>query len=146
MTKNKRPMGKNGIRQWSYKRQLARFKGTYDYSKTFNGKGKDYLKKNKGRYDLIFTKMYNDITEKDIELKEKYAIDIISRYTGINKKYLRLHQYNDKVNITNNNYNYYVKQGKIIRGKMSIRVQYTFSSMYLIFVYSEKRHISNRKY
>ncbi|QYC50845.1 hypothetical protein [Mammaliicoccus phage vB_MscM-PMS3] len=146
MTKNRKPLSRNSVGQWSYKRQLARYKGTYDYSKTYNGKGKDYLKKQSGRYDFIFSKMYHNVSDKDIELKEKYAIDLVSRYTGINKKYLRLTLYNDNIDITTSTYNYYVLQGKVVRGKVSIRVQYTFSSIILIFTYSEKRHISNKKY
>lgn len=129
---------------FTYKRLMGKFKKTNQgiLSKEDNGNSNSKRSKSKnGQYTTAITKRYEHITDNDLELKESYGISLIARFHQIKRNYLHLEPYNDNFNKTSQTYNYYVRMGKSIIGKLSIRIQYSLNGTHLIYNYMKKKHI-----
>lgn len=107
----------------------------------FNGrKGVNTFKNsNKGYYHVAFTDRYNKVTERDIELKESYARDSISKYANIPRDLINLQEKKSTQTTTALDTVYYVKVGQTTLGKVSIRVQRLFTHTNLLIIFQEKR-------
>ena len=110
--------------------------GMGDGSKAYGAQ----MRSNKGYYYLEFSKKYRDVSELDIELKESYALDLISDNLNVPKDFLRLEP--KKENLTGSSLDsvYFVKQGKLTVGKISISVRRYGSINELLFIY-QKKHV-----
>jgi len=96
-------------------------------------------KSNKGHYHIRFTKVYQGVSERDIELRNKYAKDLIAAELAVPTESIVLKQRSKpKQTLTSLDCVYYVKIGSITAGKMSIRVQRLWKSINLMFIYQEK--------
>lgn len=126
---------------YSYKRTIARYKskrtGRLKGHTNANSESKR-LKSKGGIFKLAFTRMYDNMSEQDIELKEKYGLSLVANFHGVNKTYIHLKDYNDNFGTTSKTKNYYVMMGKIVLGKLSIREQTMLKGKHLIFTYKNK--------
>jgi len=96
-------------------------------------------KSNKGHYYIRFTKVYQGVSERDVELRNKYAKDLIAAELAVPTESIILKQRSKpKQTLTSLDCVYYVKIGSITAGKMSIRVQRLWKSINLMFIYQEK--------
>ncbi|AMQ66658.1 hypothetical protein BH753_gp176 [Bacillus phage Shbh1] len=96
----------------------------------------------KGHYRVAFTRTYERMTEKDIELRSTYGKDLISAYVGVPTDMITLKKKRtttDHVTLTSLDEVYYVKVGKDTYGKLSVRTQRLWKNNLLIFVYQEKK-------
>lgn len=126
------------------KSSLGRMKstGTGSSKKSKNGNSSSKrLTSKSGKMTIAFTKVYEGMTEQDLELVESYAKRLIANYHNMSYKYLTLKEYNDNFGTMNLTSNYYVQVGKINLGKTSIRVQRTFSDIRMIITYKVKEGI-----
>jgi len=97
-------------------------------------------KSNKGHYYIRFTKNYQGVSEKDVELRVKYAKDLLSAELAVPVEAITFKQKSKpKQTLTSLDCVYYVKVGSITTGKMSIRVQRLWKSINLLFIYQEKK-------
>src|SRR5699024_8398407 len=81
----------------------------------------------RGYYKLGFVEPYNGVSERDVEIRQEYAKDLISKYTGIPKNMIQFRKKSTNQTIVSLDEVFYVKTGKEILGKMSIRVQRMFT-------------------
>lgn len=95
-------------------------------------------KSKKGFYQVAFTKEYKGLSSRDIELKNEYGKDLVSKYTGCPKEVLHLQRKSEKTGLTAIDTVYYIKEGKYTIGKLAIREQQTFRDLGLIFIYLTK--------
>lgn len=96
-------------------------------------------KSHKGYYKLAFVEPYERMTERDVELRQEYAKDLIGKYTGLPKDLIQFRKKSSKQTIVSLDEVFYVKTGKEPIGKLSIRVQRLFKSVSLTIIYQEKR-------
>jgi hypothetical protein len=127
----------------SMKRSMAR--GTSARGTTgLNENGKDAYKKSKqserGHYRIQFTKMFNPVSEKDIELRKVYAKDLIAEDVGVPADMITLKakKSSGTQTLTSRDEVFYVKVGKDNYGKISIRTQRLWKVNILIFVFQVK--------
>jgi len=114
--------------------------------------GKDAVNKakksTKGKYHVAFSKMYESLSERDIELRFTYGKDLVSAEVGVPSDMITLDSRRKvgKQTLTSRDEIFYVKVGTYIYGKLSIRTQRTWKGNILIFVYqSKKSHTSKTK-
>jgi len=103
-----------------------------------NNVSKEWQSK-KGYYKLAFVETFNKMTERDIEIRQEYAKDLIATYIGVPKSMVTFRKRSTKTTIASLDEVFYVKVGKITVGKLSIRVQRTFSQTSLNLIFQEKR-------
>ena len=97
-------------------------------------------------YKLLFTKRFDYVSQKDIQLQKKYALNLISDSLGVKEEFLTLKQKGKKVEeILHTDRVFYVHRGKKLIGKCSIREQRTFQGTHLIFVFKTRHRISGNK-
>lgn len=136
-------MSKNS-KQSSLSRSIARGGGARGLT-GINSNGKDAYKRSKqstkGHYKLEFIETYDKITEKDIELRKVYGIDLVSANVGVPTDMIRLKakKKTGDQTLTSLDEVYYVKVGKDTYGKLSIRTQRLWKSNMLIFVFQKKK-------
>lgn len=113
------------------------------------GSGKEAFKKRKqgtkGFYKLAFIETYENVTENDVEIRRKYAIDAIARYVGVPNKMVSLRKKSTNQTLTSLDEVFYVKLGVDTIGKVSLRVQRMFSRVNLDIIFQEKRLSDNSK-
>jgi hypothetical protein len=96
-------------------------------------------KSTKGSYYIKFTKVYQSVSEKDIELKEKYAKDLLSDELVTPVEFIKLKRKGkDKQTLTALDSVHYVVIGSITVGKVSIRVQRLWKGINLIIIYQQR--------
>jgi hypothetical protein len=111
-----------------------------------NENGKDAYKKSRqslrGHYTVSFTKTYDKVTERDIELRRDYAKDLVAQDIGVPVDMITLKARTDKgkQTLTALDEVFYVKVGKDTYGKVSIRTQRLLTSRILIFVFQVKKN------
>ncbi|AIW03552.1 hypothetical protein CPT_Moonbeam154 [Bacillus phage Moonbeam] len=125
------------------KRSQARGANARGHKKGVVDVGKDAIniskKSNKGFYYIKFTKQYGGVSERDVELRNKYAKDLLSAELAVPTESIVLKQKSKPVQtLTSLDIVYYVKVGAITAGKLSIRVQRLWKSINLLYVYQEK--------
>ena len=129
----------------SVNRSIGRGAGARGTSQISNN-GKDAYRKSKqstkGTYRVEFTKMYEGVSEKDIELRKTYGKDLISLNVGVPADMITLRTKKDNSNqtVTALDEVFYVKVGKDNYGKLSIRTQRLRRSNLLIFVFQVKKN------
>lgn len=113
---------------------MGNLMGMGDGSKAYGAQ----MRSGKGYYYVEFSKKYRHVTELDIELKESYALDLVSDYVNVPTDFLRLEP--KKENLTGSSLDsvYFVKQGKLVIGKVSISVRRYGSINELLFIYQKK--------
>lgn len=92
----------------------------------------------RGYYHVAFVKEYQGLTERDFELKLDYGKDLVHQYTGVPYDMLSLRKKTERQTLSSVDSVYYVKTGKEVIGKLSIRAQRRFKDLALVFVYLEK--------
>ncbi len=93
----------------------------------------------KGYYRLAFVESYNKMTTRDVEIRQEYAKDLIANYAKVPKDMVVFRKKSSKTSIVSLDEVFYVRIGKSTVGKISIRVQRTFSEATLSFIFQEKR-------
>lgn len=101
-------------------------------------------KSKKGDYKPEFVEMYSKVSDKDVELRKDYAIDLLSKHLGVRRELIVL---DDKRSSTINTVTardevYYVYVGQQVAGKISIRTQRTWKSIDLLFIFQTKQVIN----
>lgn len=108
--------------------------GKSSKSKIISKRKKTHL----GYYRLGFVEPYVKMTERDIEIRQEYAKDLVSRYVGAPKDMIQFRKKSSTQTSLSLDEVFYVKIGKETIGKISIRVQRMFTSSNLTFIYQEK--------
>ncbi|AHZ09924.1 hypothetical protein FP76_gp170 [Bacillus phage Evoli] len=98
------------------------------------------LKKTTGKFRPSFVEMYDNVTEKDIALKETYALDLISKHMNTPREMIQLEgkRNGEVVTLTCLDEVFYVKIGTSVIGKLSIRVQRSYKSRSLLYIFQER--------
>ncbi|ALA07712.1 hypothetical protein PBC6_120 [Bacillus phage PBC6] len=110
-----------------------------------NSNGADAFKKSrqstKGHYRVAFTNIFEKMTERDISLKYTYGKDLLSSYLSVPVDMISLKPKRSAVTqtLTALDEVFYVKVGKEIYGKLSIRVQRLRKNNLLIFIFQDKK-------
>ena len=102
---------------------------------------KSRLESFRGYYLLGDSLVIRQATERDIELKETYAIEIVSHFHNIIKPLIHLVERTDEEEHTTNStitYVYYAMLGKVVLGKIEIMVQDILIRKKLHFIYYYK--------
>jgi hypothetical protein len=93
--------------------------------------------KKEGTYRVSFTEVFDRVTEKDIQLRKQYALNLISTYLYAYEHLLHLEAKTKEGKQTASALDevFYVKFGKEVLGKVSIRTQrgLRFNSLYFVF-------------
>ncbi|AIW03248.1 hypothetical protein CPT_Mater91 [Bacillus phage Mater] len=127
----------------SVRRTMARGVGARGTT-GINDNGKDAynksLKSNKGHYRVQFTRTFEQVSELDIELRKKYALDLVSEEVAVPADMITLKakKQTGEQTLTARDEVFYVKVGSINYGKISIRTQRLWKSTTLIFVFQAK--------
>lgn len=126
------------------KRSQARGNASRGLHNKISDQGKDAIanhkKSTKGSYYVQFTKMYQSVSEKDVELRLKYAKDLLSDHLAIPVEMIVLKPKGKGTQtLTALDTVYYVKIGSITVGKVSIRVQRLWKGINLLFVYQQRQ-------
>lgn len=129
----------------SVRRSVARGAGARGTT-GINSNGADAYKQArrslKGHYRVEFTQVYENMTDKDIELRKVYGRDLVAGNVGvpIDMITLRPKQKTGKQTLTSLDEVFYVKVGQDNYGKLSIRTQRLWKSNTLIFVFQAKKN------
>ncbi|QZA69064.1 hypothetical protein 278BB001_120 [Bacillus phage 278BB001] len=128
----------------SVTRAMSRGVGARGTSATPNS-GKDAhsqaRKSTRGHYRVEFTEVFERMTEKDIELRKTYGIDLVAGNLKVptDMVTLRAKKKTGEQTLTSLDEVYYVKVGQETCGKLSIRTQRLWKSSNLIFVFQIKK-------
>ncbi|ANY29329.1 hypothetical protein [Bacillus phage PK16] len=107
--------------------------------------GKDAFNRSKqstkGSYRIAFTEVFDHVTERDIELKQTYMVDLLSSYMKVPVDMITLKpkRKTPSQTLTSLDEVFYVKVGKDVYGKCSIRVQRLWKNNVLIFIFQDKK-------
>jgi len=128
----------------SVRRSTARGAGTRGTTGiTNNGTDayKQALKSAKGHYRVEFTRTFENMTDKDIELRLTYGKDLVAGNLGVPVDMIKLRakKVSGELTLTAHDEVYYVKVGNINTGKLSIRTQRLRKNNLLIFVFQIKK-------
>lgn len=108
----------------------------------FPKKRKDTKESKYTEYRVRFIKKFDNMTNTDVSLQKKYALNLISRELNLPEKYITLKQKGTKKeSIMCTDRVYYVYRSKKLIGKCSIREQRTFKSTSLIFIFKTRHRI-----
>jgi hypothetical protein len=111
-----------------------------------NSNGADAYKKarqsTKGHYRVEFTRTYEDMTDRDIDLRKVYGKDLVASNVGVPTDMITLvsKKKTGEQTLTSLDEVFYVKVGKDNYGKLSIRTQRLRKSSMLIFVFQVKKN------
>jgi hypothetical protein len=98
-------------------------------------------KSTKGHYRVEFSKVFEDMTEKDVELRHTYGKDLVAMNLGVPVDMVTF-KAKKKVpaqTLTAMDEVFYVKVGADTAGKLSIRTQRLRKSTMLMFVFQVKK-------
>lgn len=106
-------------------------------------KNRNNLKKqrqsHKGYYKLGFVEPFTGMTERDLEIRQEYSKDLISKFCGVPKDMVYFRKKSSKQTIVSLDEVFYVKIGKETVGKLSIRIQRMFKTNNMTIIYQEKK-------
>lgn len=128
----------------SVKRSIARGAGARGTT-GMNQNGADAYnqarKSTKGHYRVDFSKVYENMTEKDIELRKTYGKDLVAQSLGVpaDMVTLKMKRQGLTQTLTSLDEVFYVKVGQDTAGKLSIRTQRLRKNNLLIFVFQVKK-------
>lgn len=137
-------MSKHNYGEGSINRSIARgaaARGT----KGINNNGVDAYnqarKSTRGHYRVAFMNTYENMTEKDVELRVTYGKELVAKHVGVptDMVTLRPKKSSGSQTITSLDEVFYVKIGQDTAGKLSIRTQRLWKSVTLLFVFQEKK-------
>lgn len=102
---------------------------------------KQALKSNKGHYRIEFTKTFENMTDKDVELRFTYGKDLVAGNVGVPADMIKLRakKTSGEQTLTALDEVFYVKVGNVNYGKLSIRTQRLRKNALLIFVFQIKK-------
>ena len=107
-----------------------------------SGGNKDNIKKerksHKGYYELAFVEGFSNMSDKDVDIRQEYGRDLISKYLNVPEDYITFRKKSSKNTMISVDEVFYVKVGTDTVGKLSIRVQKLFKEASLTFVFQEK--------
>jgi len=92
----------------------------------------------KGYYKLAFVESFDKMTDRDVDIRQEYAKDLIATYVKVPKSMVVFRKKSSTTSLASLDEVFYVKIGKSTVGKISIRVQRTFTQTTLSFVFQEK--------
>ncbi len=92
----------------------------------------------KGTYQLSFVESYDNLTEKDAALKLEYAKSLLTKRLGISRELIQLQKVKETMQLAAVDYVYYVRQGKLLIGKLSIQVARVQGHVRMYFIYKNK--------
>lgn len=97
-------------------------------------------KSTKGHYRVTFTKTYQDMTDKDVELRHTYGKDLVASSLGVpaDMVILRAKKKIPSQTLTSMDEVFYIKVGSITAGKLSIRTQRLRKTTMLMFIFQQK--------
>lgn len=95
------------------------------------------------KYKIAFVKVYNNVTSKDLELQRKYALNLVTDFLNIKEQYLTVKQHKKTEDILHTDRVYYIRKGKKLLGKCSIREQRTFTKTNLIIIFRYRTRIGS---
>lgn len=129
----------NGVR-----RSMARgigARGTTGITNNGTDAYKQALKSTKGHYRVEFTKTYENMTDKDIQLRLTYGKDLVAGNLGVPVDMIKLRakKNSGELTLTAHDEVYYVKVGNVNYGKLSVRTQRLRKNALLIFVFQIKK-------
>ena len=97
-------------------------------------------KSTKGHYRVEFSKVFEDMTEKDIELRHTYGKDLVAASLGVPVDMIFLKKRKAPTQtLTSLDEVFYVKVGQDTAGKLSIRTQRLRKTNLLMFVFQVKK-------
>lgn len=104
-------------------------------------------KSKKGHYKIAFNKTFENVTDLDIELRKVYAKDLIADYLHIPTDMIMLDPKNKgtEQSLSSLDETFYVRKGKEICGKLSIRTQRMIKGNILFFIFQTKGSRANSK-
>ena len=111
-----------------------------------NDNGKTAYQKSKqserGHYRIEFTKAFEGMTEKDIDLRKTYGVDLVALSVGVPADMITLKakKQTGEQSLTSRDEVFYVKVGVDNYGKLSIRTQRLWKTTVLIFVFQVKKN------
>jgi hypothetical protein len=97
----------------------------------------------KGNYDLAFVESFANVTERDVELKLDYGLDMVADYAKVPKEHLKYKTRKTTQTLASVSTVYYVSLGAHSIGKLSIQVLRTYKAIQLIFVFRDK-HLAGK--
>lgn len=121
-------------------------RNTHKSSVIDNGKNaiENRKRSKSGTYKADFVEMYDKVTEKDVDLKYTYALDLLSKHLGVRREVVKLDEKRAKeiIGTTYLDEVFYVYVGSTVAGKISIRVQRSWKSITLLFIFQTKQVIN----
>ena len=97
------------------------------------------------KYKIAFVKVYKNVSTKDLSLQRKYALNLITDFLNIKEQFLTVRQHKKTEDILHTDRVYYIRKGKKLLGKCSIREQRTFTQTNLIIIFRYRIRISGNK-
>jgi len=116
-------------------------RGTSGINSNGSDAHKQARKSTKGHYRVEFVKTFEDMTEKDIELRVKYGKDLVASNLGVpvDMVTFRAKRKEGIQTLTSLDEVFYVKVGQDTAGKLSIRTQRLWKSNLLLFIFQVKK-------
>ncbi|AXH71196.1 hypothetical protein BSP36_150 [Bacillus phage BSP36] len=127
----------------SVSRSMSRGAGARGTSAIPNSGREAYTKSRqstRGHYRIEFTQVYENMTEKDVELRKVYGVDLVAGNLGVPIDMITLKAKKKTAQtLTSLDEVFYVKVGQDTCGKLSIRTQRLWKGSILIFVFQKKK-------
>jgi len=135
---------KGDYSEGSIRRSMARGAGARGQN-ALNSNGSDAFnvvrRSTKGHYRIEFMNVYENRTNKDVELRITYGKDLVAQHIGVPIDMVTLKQKktNGNQTLTSLDEVFYVKVGQDVAGKLSIRTQRLWKKSNLIFIFQAKK-------
>lgn len=128
----------------SIKRSIARgasARGTTGINQNGADAYNQARKSTRGHYHIDFSKVYENMTEKDIELRRTYGKDLVAQSLGVpaDMVTIKLKRQGLQQTLTSMDEVFYVKVGQDTAGKLSIRTQRLRKNSLLMFIFQVKK-------
>ncbi|USL89348.1 hypothetical protein vBBceHLY2_00072 [Bacillus phage vB_BceH_LY2] len=131
------------------KRSVARghdSRNSHNKSVVDNGKNaiENRKRSKSGTYTPSFIETYEKVTEKDVDLRKSYAIDLTSKHLGVRRELIKLDDKRSSIvnTLTSRDEVWYVYIGNQVVGKLSVRTQRTYKGISLVFILQTKQVIN----
>ena len=92
----------------------------------------------KGFYRVIFVQTMDNVTEKDVDLKLDYAREFIYTEIGIPRDFIKFQLKDQTQTMTSLDTVHYVRRGKEIMGKISIKVMRIGKRTQMYFIFQQR--------
>ena len=108
--------------------------GIVGYSKLKKG----YMQTKKGYYTSAFTTTIQRATNKDIELANKYGLELVSQYESIDIRLLHLSKKDTYSDLVSNSVSYEVNVGVLVHGILIIKISRYLTQNTVSFYYMQR--------